>query len=146
MSAQGITQIAAVLGSCTAGGAYIPAMADETVIVKGNGTIFLAGPPLVRAATGEEVTAEELGGGDVHTRLSGVADHLAETEAEALDKVREIVAHLAPHHLAAPRAIPLPTRAPEEPLYPPESFNDRPSPSSAPSPSQTCLLYTSRCV
>ena len=118
MSAQGITQIAAVLGSCTAGGAYIPAMADETVIVRGNGTIFLAGPPLVKAATGEEVSAEDLGGGDVHTRLSGVADHLAETEAEALDKVREIVAHLAPHHLAAPRAIPLPTQPPEEPLFP----------------------------
>ena len=85
-----------VVGSCTAGGAYIPAMADETVIVRGNGTIFLAGPPLVKAATGEEVSAEDLGGGDVHTRLSGVADHLAETEAEALDKVREIVSHLQP--------------------------------------------------
>jgi 3-methylcrotonyl-CoA carboxylase beta subunit len=94
-------------------------MADETVIVRGNGTIFLAGPPLVKAATGEEVSAEDLGGGDVHTRLSGVADHLAETEAEALDKVREIVSHLAPNHLAAPRAIPLPTQPPEEPLYDP---------------------------
>ncbi len=94
MSAKGITQIAAVLGSCTAGGAYIPAMADETVIVKGNGTIFLAGPPLVKAATGEEVTAEDLGGADVHTRLSGVADHFAEDEAQALDKVRDIVSQL----------------------------------------------------
>ena len=118
MSAQGITQIAAVLGSCTAGGAYIPAMADETVIVKGNGTIFLAGPPLVKAATGEEVSAEDLGGGDVHTRISGVVDHLAETESEALDKVREIVGHLEPHQAAQPRAVPLPTQAPEEPLYP----------------------------
>ncbi len=79
MSGKGITQIAAVLGSCTAGGAYIPAMADETIIVRENGTIFLAGPPLVKAATGAEVSAEELGGADVHTRLSGVADHFAET-------------------------------------------------------------------
>jgi acetyl-CoA carboxylase carboxyltransferase component len=118
MSAAGITQIAAVLGSCTAGGAYIPAMADETIIVKGNGTIFLAGPPLVKAATGEEVTAEELGGGDVHTRVSGVADHLAETEPEALDKVREIVSHLQPGLALRARAIPLATRTPEEPLYP----------------------------
>ncbi len=122
MSARGITQIAAVLGSCTAGGAYIPAMADETVIVRGNGTIFLAGPPLVRAATGEEVSAEDLGGGDVHTRISGVADHLAETEPEALDKVREIVAHLALHQAIQPRAIPVPTQAPEEPLYPAEEL------------------------
>src|SRR5690606_8096057 len=77
MSAKGIAQIAAVMGSCTAGGAYVPAMSDEAIIVKGQGTIFLAGPPLVKAATGEEVSAEDLGGGDVHTRLSGVADHLA---------------------------------------------------------------------
>jgi acetyl-CoA carboxylase carboxyltransferase component len=91
MSGKGITQIAAVLGSCTAGGAYIPAMSDETVIVQGNGTIFLAGPPLVRAATGEEVTADELGGADVHTRLSGVADHYAPNEQQALERVREIV-------------------------------------------------------
>ena len=118
MSAAGIVQIAAVLGSCTAGGAYIPAMADETVIVRGNGTIFLAGPPLVRAATGEEVTAEELGGGDVHTRLSGVADHLAETESEALEKVREIVGHLQPGLAARPRSLPLAVQTPEEPLYP----------------------------
>ena len=118
MSAAGITQIAAVLGSCTAGGAYIPAMADETVIVKDNGTIFLAGPPLVKAATGEEVTAEELGGGDVHTRVSGVADHYSETEPEALDKVREIVSYLQPGLALRPRAIPLATQTPEEPLYP----------------------------
>ena len=84
MSAQGIPQVAVVMGSCTAGGAYVPAMADENVIVKGQGTIFLGGPPLVKAATGEEVTAEELGGGDVHTRVSGVSDHLAEDDAHAL--------------------------------------------------------------
>jgi len=94
MSAAGIPQIAAVLGSCTAGGAYVPAMCDESVIVKGNGTIFLAGPPLVKAATGEEVTAEDLGGADVHTAQSGVADHYAANEEEALAKVRDIVAHL----------------------------------------------------
>ena len=118
MSAAGITQIAAVLGSCTAGGAYIPAMADETVIVEGNGTIFLAGPPLVKAATGEEVTAEALGGGDVHTRISGVADHLAASEPEALDKVREIVGHLQPGLALRKRSIPLAVTPPEEPLYP----------------------------
>jgi acetyl-CoA carboxylase carboxyltransferase component len=118
MSAAGTTQIAAVLGSCTAGGAYIPAMADETIIVKDNGTIFLAGPPLVKAATGEEVTAEELGGGDVHTRISGVADHLAETEQEALDKVREIVSHLQSGLAARSKSIPLATQMPEEPHYP----------------------------
>jgi 3-methylcrotonyl-CoA carboxylase beta subunit len=96
MSAKGLTQIAVVLGSCTAGGAYVPAMADESVIVKGNGTIFLGGPPLVKAATGEEVTAEELGGADVHTRESGVADHYAEDEEEALEIARDIVSHLNP--------------------------------------------------
>jgi acetyl-CoA carboxylase carboxyltransferase component len=121
MSAKGITQIAAVVGSCTAGGAYIPAMADETVIVKGNGTIFLAGPPLVRAATGEEVTAEELGGGDVHTRVSGVADHFAEDEPEALEKVREIISHLWTDRVA-PRLNPLSVQAPEDPLYPAEEL------------------------
>ena len=104
MSAAGLPQIAAVLGSCTAGGAYVPAMSDETVIVKNQGTIFLAGPPLVKAATGEDVTAEELGGGDVHTRLSGVADHLAEDDADALEKVRDIVAHLGGAPCEAPGA------------------------------------------
>lgn len=94
MSAQGIAQIAVVLGSCTAGGAYVPAMSDETVIVKGNGTIFLGGPPLVKAATGEEVTAEELGGADVHTRISGVADHFAEDEEDALYITRNIIENL----------------------------------------------------
>ncbi|HET9014405.1 MAG TPA: carboxyl transferase domain-containing protein, partial [Thermomicrobiaceae bacterium] len=95
MSAAGIPQIAAVMGSCTAGGAYVPAMSDETVIVRNQGTIFLGGPPLVKAATGEEVTAEELGGGDLHSRRSGVTDHLAEDDAHALDIVRGIVATLA---------------------------------------------------
>ena len=92
MSARGIPQIAAVMGSCTAGGAYVPAMSDEAVIVRDQGTIFLAGPPLVKAATGEEVTAEDLGGGDLHARTSGVVDHLAADDYEALMKVREIVA------------------------------------------------------
>jgi len=94
MSALGIAQIAVVMGSCTAGGAYVPAMSDETIIVKNQGTIFLAGPPLVKAATGEIVTAEELGGADVHTRTSGVADHLADNDAHALELARRAVAHL----------------------------------------------------
>ena len=94
MSAQAIAQIAVVMGSCTAGGAYVPAMSDETIIVKGTGTIFLGGPPLVKAATGEDVTAEELGGADVHTRLSGVADYLADDDAHALQIARTIVATL----------------------------------------------------
>jgi acetyl-CoA carboxylase carboxyltransferase component len=100
MSGKRIPQISAVMGSCTAGGAYVPAMSDETVIVKGNGTIFLGGPPLVKAATGEEVTAQELGGGDVHTRISGVADHLANDDPDALAIVREIVRNL---HLELPK-------------------------------------------
>ncbi len=94
MSARGIPQIAVVLGSCTAGGAYVPAMSDETVIVKENGTIFLGGPPLVKAATGEEVTAEELGGADVHTRISGVSDHFAESEEDAFYITRNIIENL----------------------------------------------------
>ncbi|MBE2201928.1 MAG: methylcrotonoyl-CoA carboxylase [Anaerolinea sp.] len=112
MSGKRIPQIAAVLGSCTAGGAYIPAMSDETIIVKENGTIFLGGPPLVKAATGEEVTAEDLGGADVHTRLSGVADHFAESEEEALAKVREIASHLNRR-----AALPVLLQEPEEPAY-----------------------------
>jgi 3-methylcrotonyl-CoA carboxylase beta subunit len=96
MSARGIPQIAAVLGSCTAGGAYVPAMSDEAVIVRNQGTIFLGGPPLVKAATGEVVTAEELGGGDLHSRVSGVTDHLAEDDAQALQIVRSIVGTLGP--------------------------------------------------
>ena len=91
LSALGIPQISVVLGSCTAGGAYVPAMSDETIIVKGRGTIFLGGPPLVKAATGEEVSAEELGGADVHTRLSGVADHFALDDEHALEWARDIV-------------------------------------------------------
>jgi 3-methylcrotonyl-CoA carboxylase beta subunit len=96
MSKRGIAQISAVMGSCTAGGAYVPAMSDETVIVREQGTIFLGGPPLVKAATGEEVTAEELGGGDVHARTSGVADHLAHDDADALQRLRDIVRTLPP--------------------------------------------------
>jgi acetyl-CoA carboxylase carboxyltransferase component len=114
MSALGIPQIAAVMGSCTAGGAYVPAMADEAIIVKNQGTIFLAGPPLVKAATGEEVTAEELGGGDVHTRISGVADHLADDDAHALEMAREIVAHLG-----LQRRADLDLREPEPPACDP---------------------------
>jgi 3-methylcrotonyl-CoA carboxylase beta subunit len=96
MSARGIPQLAAVMGSCTAGGAYVPAMSDETVIVRGQGTIFLGGPPLVKAATGEEVSAEELGGGDLHSRTSGVTDHLADDDEHALELLRAIVATLPP--------------------------------------------------
>jgi len=114
MSAAGIAQIAVVMGSCTAGGAYVPAMSDETIIVREQGTIFLAGPPLVKAATGEEVTAEDLGGGDVHTRLSGVADHLAENDAHALALARRAVASLGP---AAAPAL-----AGEAPLHDPEEL------------------------
>ena len=117
MSGKGIPQIAAVLGSCTAGGAYIPAMADETIIVEGNGTIFLGGPPLVKAATGEEVTAEELGGADVHTRISGVADHFAPDEATALQQVREITSQLN----RRPRMT-VAVQEPEPPLYDPEEL------------------------
>jgi 3-methylcrotonyl-CoA carboxylase beta subunit len=96
MSARGIAQLAAVMGSCTAGGAYVPAMADESIIVKDSGTIFLGGPPLVKAATGEIVSAEELGGADVHTRISGVCDHYAYSDAHAIDLLRRIVARLGP--------------------------------------------------
>lgn len=113
MSAKGIPQIAVVMGSCTAGGAYVPAMSDETIIVKGTGTIFLGGPPLVKAATGEEVTAEELGGADVHTRLSGVADHFAENDDHALEICRHIVATLNTR-----KRVSLDLAPPEEPLYP----------------------------
>ncbi|MGA8705599.1 MAG: carboxyl transferase domain-containing protein [Steroidobacteraceae bacterium] len=118
LSAEGIAQIAVVMGSCTAGGAYVPAMSDESIIVRNQGTIFLGGPPLVQAATGEVVSAEELGGGDVHTRLSGVADHLAENDAHALAIARRAVASLAP---ALPHGLdvrePLPPRFAAEELY-----------------------------
>jgi len=117
MSALGLPQVAAVMGSCTAGGAYVPAMSDEAVIVKNQGTIFLAGPPLVKAATGEEVTAEELGGGDVHTRISGVADHLADDDAHALEMVRDIVAHLG---VGARANVEM--HEPEPPRYDPEEI------------------------
>ncbi|NLH83270.1 MAG: methylcrotonoyl-CoA carboxylase [Phyllobacteriaceae bacterium] len=117
MSAKGIPQIAAVMGSCTAGGAYVPAMSDETIIVRNQGTIFLGGPPLVRAATGEVVTAEDLGGADVHTRLSGVADHLAENDAHALAIARRIVGNL---NRAKPTGPVL--SGGEEPLYDPEEI------------------------
>ena len=112
LSAKGIAQIACVMGSCTAGGAYIPAMSDETVIVKNQGTIFLGGPPLVKAATGEEITSEELGGGDVHTRVSGVADYLAENDHHALALLRSIVSNLNRSPAAPADVI-----AAEEPLY-----------------------------
>ncbi len=114
MSALGIPQIAVVMGSCTAGGAYVPAMSDETIIVKGTGTIFLGGPPLVKAATGEEVTAEELGGADVHTRTSGVADHYAVDDAHALELCRGIV-----ESLNTRKEVKLDVAVPEEPLYDP---------------------------
>ena len=117
MSARGIAQIAVVMGSCTAGGAYVPAMADVSIIVRDQGTIFLAGPPLVRAATGEEVTAEDLGGGDVHTRLSGVADYLAEDDAHALALAREAVGSL---NLAPPPGPAL--QPPEDPACDPEEI------------------------
>ncbi|HVS32343.1 MAG TPA: carboxyl transferase domain-containing protein [Thermoanaerobaculia bacterium] len=117
MSANEIPQIAAVLGSCTAGGAYVPAMSDEAVIVKGTGTIFLGGPPLVRAATGEEVTAEELGGADVHTRISGVADHFAEDDEHALAIVRNIV-----ENLGLDKHEPDTRVAPEDPAYDPKEL------------------------
>jgi len=114
MSRDGIPQIAAVLGSSTAGGAYVPAMSDETVIVRNQGTIFLGGPPLVKAATGEVVTAEDLGGGVVHTRVSGVADHLAEDDEHALRIVRDIVETLPPAAPVEPRAVAAPESDPAE--------------------------------
>ncbi len=117
LSAQGIPQIACVMGSCTAGGAYVPAMSDETVIVKEQGTIFLGGPPLVKAATGEDVSAEDLGGADVHTRVSGVADHFAQDDRHALAQVRRIVANLNWEKRGR-----LTVREPEAPLYPAEEL------------------------
>jgi 3-methylcrotonyl-CoA carboxylase beta subunit len=117
MSADGIPQLAAVLGSCTAGGAYVPAMSDEAVIVKNQGTIFLGGPPLVKAATGEEVSAEELGGADVHTRISGVADHLAQNDSHALAILRRLVGNLN-----RPKRPALETRTPRPPAHDPEEL------------------------
>src|SRR5262245_40324739 len=118
MSAEGIPQIAAVMGSCTAGGAYVPAMSDETIIVKGTGTIFLGGPPLVKAATGEDVTAEELGGADVHARRSGVADHYATSDEHALALVRSIVRNL--HR--SPKDLPWDLAPVEEPVVDPSEL------------------------
>ena len=117
LSAEGIAQIAVVMGSCTAGGAYVPAMADETIIVTGTGTIFLGGPPLVKAATGETVTAEELGGADVHTRLSGVADYLATDDADALETARTVVSTL---HTVKPPSLDV--TSPKEPRYDPREL------------------------
>ena len=117
MSAKGIAQIAVVMGSCTAGGAYVPAMSDVTIIVKDQGTIFLAGPPLVKAATGEVVSAEALGGGDVHTRMSGVADYLAEDDAHALALARRAVGNL---NRQKPAGVVL--QSPEDPAYDPEEI------------------------
>ncbi len=118
MSALGIPQVAAVMGSCTAGGAYVPAMSDETIIVEGTGTIFLGGPPLVKAATGEEVSAEDLGGAEVHTQISGVADHFAADDDQALSIVRSCVANLGQET----KTLPWPLTAPEPPLYDPEEI------------------------
>ncbi|MEH6478120.1 MAG: carboxyl transferase domain-containing protein, partial [Sneathiella sp.] len=112
MSAKGIPQIAVVMGSCTAGGAYVPAMSDESVIVRNQGTIFLAGPPLVKAATGEIVSSEDLGGADVHSRTSGVTDHYAENDHHALEITRNIVASLN-----RPKPMPLDIKTPTDPLY-----------------------------
>lgn len=112
LSAQGIPQIAVVMGSCTAGGAYVPAMSDESIIVKNQGTIFLGGPPLVKAATGEEVSAEDLGGGDVHTRLSGVVDHLAQNDPHALAIARSIVGNLNRR-----KDVPVTMQEPKPPRY-----------------------------
>ena len=117
LSAKGIPQIAVVMGSCTAGGAYVPAMSDESIIVKEQGTIFLGGPPLVKAATGEVVTAEDLGGGDVHTRLSGVVDHLAQNDLHALSLARTIVSNL---NRSKPQQMAL--RESVEPNYPPQEL------------------------
>src|SRR6478609_9151340 len=119
MSRDGIPQVAAVMGSCTAGGAYVPAMSDESVIVKDQGTIFLGGPPLVKAATGQKVTAEELGGGELHSRTSGVTDHLAEDDQDALGIVRRIVGTLAPKS-----AAPWERAKVEPPAHDPEGLYD----------------------
>jgi len=117
LSALGVPQIAIVMGSCTAGGAYVPAMSDESIIVRGEGTIFLAGPPLVKAATGEVVSAEELGGADVHSRVSGVTDHLAVDDHHALGIARAIIGNLN-----WIKGVPLAVETPREPFYPAEDI------------------------
>ncbi len=119
MSAEGLYQVAAVMGSCTAGGAYVPAMSDEAIIVRNQGTIFLGGPPLVKAATGEEVTAEELGGADVHCRISGVADHYAQNDADALRIVRDVF-----RSIPAPRRTSRQVAEPEDPHHDPDEIYD----------------------
>jgi acetyl-CoA carboxylase carboxyltransferase component len=119
MSAEGLYQVAAVLGSCTAGGAYVPAMSDEAIIVRNQGTIFLGGPPLVRAATGEEVTAEQLGGADVHCRISGVADHYAENDADALRILRDVFASIPKRNRDTAQVA-----EPEDPRHDPEQIYD----------------------
>jgi 3-methylcrotonyl-CoA carboxylase beta subunit len=117
LSAKGVPQIAVVMGSCTAGGAYVPAMSDETIIVRNQGTIFIGGPPLVKAATGEEVTAEELGGAEVHTSISGVADHIAENDIHAIQICRNIFESIQRHEYQPVETIPI-----EEPFYDPEEL------------------------
>jgi 3-methylcrotonyl-CoA carboxylase beta subunit len=117
LSAEGISQVSVVMGSCTAGGAYVPAMSDENVIVKDSGTIFLGGPPLVKAATGEDVNAQELGGAEVHCQISGVTDHFAENDEQALAIAREIMANIPAH-----RHLPYPLEKPEDPLFAPEEI------------------------
>src|SRR3546814_3404455 len=117
MSALNIPEIAGVMGSCTAGGAYVPAMCDESIIVREQGTIFLGGPPLVEAATGEVVDAESLGGAEVHTSISGVADHFAENDRHALEIARETV-----HHLNRRKVMPVALQASREPAYPAEEL------------------------
>jgi acetyl-CoA carboxylase carboxyltransferase component len=118
MSAKRIPQVAVVMGMCTAGGAYVPAMSDEAIIVRGTGTIFLAGPPLVKAATGEEVSAEDLGGADVHTRISGVADYMAENDGHAIEIARTVAANLS----GAPKQLPADRAEPEDPAYDPKEI------------------------
>jgi len=122
MSAKRIPQIACVMGSCTAGGAYVPAMSDETVIVRNQGTIFLAGPPLVKAATGEEISAEDLGGGDLHAKKSGVVDHLAENDEHALTIVRDIMSHLCGPFVSSEVETPIGMTEPRPPKYDPEEL------------------------
>ena len=121
MSEKGIPQIAVVMGSCTAGGAYVPAMSDETIIVRGTGTIFIGGPPLVKAATGEEVTAEELGGADVHTRISGVADHYASSDEHALARAAIV------RNLGGPQPSRWELAPPEQPVVEPADLYGRPA-------------------
>src|SRR5437899_1375814 len=118
MSAERIPQVSAVMGSCTAGGAYVPAMSDQTIIVRGTGTIFLGGPPLVKAATGEEVTAEDLGGADVHTRISGVADYFADDDDQALEMCRTVVSTFN-----SAKHLPADMTAPEDPRYDPAEIS-----------------------